>query len=196
MAKPTPAALGFRVKSGWAMAVLLCGTCEEPRLVTCRELLLSDPQIPTSKQPYHAALTLPAKEAGTVIERLCKAVRAAAVRSIDELLKEASGEGYKVRGSRCVVGSLVDPATLHNEHIRAHGLEGQLFRTALQEALGGHNISCIAMLEKGAYEAASRASSASPGKLKKTIANLGESREGSWRSEEKLAALAAWMVLG
>ncbi len=30
---------------------------------------------------------------------------------------------------------------------------------------------------------------------KKIIAGLGESHEGSWRAEEKLAALAAWIAL-
>jgi hypothetical protein len=196
MAKSIRAALGFRVKSGWAMAVLLCGTRNEPRLITCREVLLSDPEIPQSKQPYHAALNLPAGEARAVTESLCRAVRAAANQSVGELLKQVVAEGYQARGAACVVGSLVDPATLHNEHIRAHGLEGQLFRTALEAALGKHNISCMTMLEKGAYDSASHASAVSVVRLKRMVNALGASRDGSWRAEEKLAALAAWTVLG
>jgi hypothetical protein len=195
MAKSTPAALGFRVKSGWAMAVLLCGTCEEPKLIACREILLSDPQIPESKQPYHAALDLPAKQGRVVTDRLCKVVRTAADGSVAELLKQASAGGYKVRSAGCVVGSLADPATLHNEHIRAHGLEGQLFRAALQEALQRRSIACAAMVEKGAYDSAAQPSGVSAGKLKRIIAVLGESRDGAWRAEEKLAALAAWAAL-
>jgi hypothetical protein len=195
MAKSTPAALGFRVKSGWAMAVLLCGTCKEPKLIACREILLSDPQIPASKQPYHAALNLPAEQGRVVTERLCMAVRTAADESVAELLKQASADGYKVRRAGCVVGSLADPATLHNEHIRAHGLEGQLFRAALQEALRKRNIACAAMVEKGAYDSVAQPSGVSAGKLKRMIAVLGESRDGAWRAEEKLAALAAWAAL-
>jgi hypothetical protein len=53
--KPIPAALGFRVDSGWAMTVLLVGPRNAPKLVTCRAVLLSDPKIPQSKQPCHAA---------------------------------------------------------------------------------------------------------------------------------------------
>jgi hypothetical protein len=195
MAKSVPAALGFRVKSGWAMAVLLCGTRQEPKLIACRAISLSDPETPASKQPYHAALNLPAEEARAVTDRLCRVVRAAAAESVAELLKQASADGYKIRSAGCVVGSLADPATLHNEHIRAHGLEGQLFRAVLEEALRNRNIACAAMVEKGAYDSAAQPSGISAGKLKRIIAVLGESRDGVWRAEEKLAALAAWTAL-
>jgi hypothetical protein len=177
------------------MAVLLRGTRKEPELIVCREILLSDPKTPASKQPYHAALNLPAKEARAVIDRLCKLVRAAAAESVAELLKQASADGYEIRSASCVVGSLADPATLHNEHIRAHGLEGQLFRVVLEEALRDRDIACAAMVEKGAYDSAAQPSGISTEKLKRIIAVLGKSRDGAWRSEEKLAALAAWTAL-
>jgi hypothetical protein len=193
--KPIPAGLGFRVKSGWAMTVLLAGPSTAPKLIQCRAVLLSDPKIPQSKQPYHAALELPASEAQTVIRKLRKVVTDAAKKSVFELLNEASELQYEVRGAGLVVGSLVDPATLHNEHIRAHGLEGQLFRTELERALRKHEISCNVLLEKTAYTTASEALRKSPAEAKRTIASLGESREGSWRAEEKLAALAAWTAL-
>jgi hypothetical protein len=194
-AKPVPAALGFRVKSGWAMAVLLVGPSSAPRLVKCQTVLLSDPKIPQSKQPLHAVLELPEKEAKAVSKKLRKIVAAAAKESVRELLKQANRAGYEVRGAGLVVGSLVDPATLHNEHIRAHGLEGQLFRTVLEDALGERGISTKVLLEKGAYMAASPGLGKSAAIAKRWIARLGDSQEGSWRAEEKLAALAAWVAL-
>jgi hypothetical protein len=192
---PNPAALGFRVKSGWAMAVLLAGPASAPRLVRCEAILLSDPKIPQSKQPHHAALELPEKEGKALTEKLRKVVADAAKNSVDELLKRASEEGYGVRGAGLVVGSLVDPATLHNDHIRAHGLEGQLFRTVLEDAFRARKIPCEAFLEKGAYETAAGTLRRTPVQIKRAVAGLGESHEGSWRAEEKLAALAAWMAL-
>jgi hypothetical protein len=195
-AKPIPAALGFRVKSGWAMAVLLAGSAEEPYLVICREILLSDPKFPQSRQPFHAVLELPEKEGQAVTQKLTKVVRGAAADSVKQLLMEASAAQYEIRGAGLVVGSLVDPATLHNEHIRAHGLEGQLFRQALEDSLQAQKIPCAAWLEKSAYEAAASAVRKTPARAKRAIANLGESYDGSWRAEEKLAALAAWAALG
>lgn len=194
-AKPVPAALGFRVKSGWTMAVLLVGPSNAPRLIKCQTVLLSDPKIPQSKQPLHAALKLPEKEAKTVSKKLRKIVADAAKESVRELLEQAKAAGYEVSGAGLVVGSLVDPATLHNEHIRAHGLEGQLFRTVLEDALGERGISTLVLLEKGAYLAASPRLRQSAAVAKRWIARLGEAHQGSWRAEEKLAALAAWVAL-
>ena len=194
-AKLVPAALGFRVKSGWAMAVLLAGPAAEPALVICREVLLSDPKFPQSRQPFHAALELSEKEGKAVTRKLTSVVRTAAANSVKQLFSDASAARYEICGASLVVGSLVDPATLHNEHIRAHGLEGQLFRQALEEAVLAYKIPCAVWLEKRAYETAASALSKTPAQAKRTIAGLGESHTGSWRAEEKLAALAAWAAL-
>jgi hypothetical protein len=193
--KPTPGALGFRVKSGWAMAVLLTGPVDAPTLVRCQAVLLSDPEIPQSKQPCHAALELPQKEGKALTKKLRRVVAAAAKKSIRELLEQASAVRYEVVGAGLVVGSLVDPATLHNEHIRAHGLEGQMFRTVLEDALREQEIPHKVLLEKNAYVTASAILGKSPAGAKKMTADLGESHNGSWRAEEKLAALAAWVAL-
>jgi len=193
--KPIPAALGLRVKSGWAMAVLLAGSSSAPKLVRCQAILLSDPKIPQSKQPHHAALDRPEKEGKAIAEKLCHVVAGAAKQSVQELLAQAAVDGYGVMGAVLVVGSLVDPATLHNEHIRAHGLEGQLFRTALEDALREQRIPSRVLVEKNAYILASSALGKSAPQAKKIVAWLGESHDGAWRAEEKLAALAAWIAL-
>jgi hypothetical protein len=177
------------------MAVLLTGPSDAPRLISCQTVLLSDPKIPQSRQPYHAALELPEKEGKLATRKLRDVVRVAAKKSIDTLLKEAAALQYGVRGAALVVGSLVDPATLHNEHIRAHGLEGQLFRTVLENVFRVRKIPCEAFLEKGAYETAAGMLRRAPAQIKRAVAGLGESHEGSWRAEEKLAALAAWLAL-
>jgi hypothetical protein len=194
--KPTLAALGFRVKSGWAMAILLAGPNNSPTLISCAPALLSDPQVPATRQPYHAVLELQAKEAKATVQRLVKLVSAAAKRSVKELLEEADDAGYEVRGAAMVVGSLVDPASLHNEHIRAHGLEGQLFRSVLEDAFEARGIRCTVFLEKEAYARAAEELNITEEAARRTVAQIGESHEGSWRAEEKMAALAAWIALG
>ena len=54
--KAAPAAVGFRVKSGWATGVLLAGPASAPRALDRRVVELSDPAVPTSRQPYHAVM--------------------------------------------------------------------------------------------------------------------------------------------
>lgn len=177
------------------MAVMLVGPAKAPKLVRCQDVLLSDPKIPQSKQPCHAALELPEKEGEALTKELGKVVASAAKKSVQELLKQARVDGYGVNGAGLVVGSLVDPATLHNDHIRAHGLEGQMVRTVLEDALREQEIPCDVLLEKTAYLTASSTLRKSPAEAKRTIASLGASHGGSWRAEEKLAALAAWVAL-
>jgi hypothetical protein len=194
--KVAPAALGLRVKSGWAMAALVSGPIPSPRLLFCKSALLSDPKEPNSKQPYHVALGLPEREAAVVLRKLRKVVADVAKQSVEALLKEAADADHAIRSAAVVVGSVVDPASLHNEHIRAHALEGQLFRTVLEDALRLHGISCAVLLEKTAYATAATALRKTPAEAKRIAASLGESHEAPWRAEEKLAALAAWMCLG
>jgi hypothetical protein len=193
--KLTSAALGFRVKSGWAMSVLLSGPATAPRLLACQSVLLCDPKEPRSKQPYHAALDLPGKEAAAIVRKLSKVVGEAANCSVAELLQHASSINLGVCGAALVVGSLVNPASLHNDHMRAHGFEGQLFRTVLEEAFRAQGISCDLLLEKTAYATAAAVLRKTPEEMKRLVAALGDSHNGSWRAEEKLAASAAWMAL-
>ena len=193
--KVMPAALGLRVKSGWAMSVLLSGTVAAPQLLHCRSILLSDPKEPASKQPYHVALELPEKEAAVIVRKLRNIIVSAAKRSVTDLLNQAADAKLAVHSAALVVGSVVDPASLHNAHIRAHAHEGQLFRSALHEAFRAHGITCKVLVEKTAYATAATILSKSPADAKCIVAALGDSHEGSWRAEEKLAALAAWMSL-
>src|SRR5438477_2081852 len=50
------AALGFRVKSGWAVAVLLTRLGDAPQLADVNRVELSDPRLPETRQPYHATM--------------------------------------------------------------------------------------------------------------------------------------------
>ena len=52
-----------------------------------------------------------------------------------------------------VVGSQIDPANIANPHIRAHALEGRLFRSAVAETLQDHEIRTEILLERDAYPA-------------------------------------------
>ena len=189
------AALGFRVKSGWAMAALVSGSPSSPKLLHCQSVLLSDPKVPESKQPYHAALELPEKQAAAITTRLGKVVSSAAQQSVANLLNYAADAGCTVRGAVLVVGSLAEPASLHNEHIRAHALEGQLFRTVLEDAFRSRGIPCTVLLEKTAYATAAAALHKPLAEAKRIAAELGDAHDGPWRAEEKLAALAAVTAL-
>jgi hypothetical protein len=192
--KPQTAALGFRVKSGWAAVVLLTGSIASPALRDNRIIDLSDPRVPETRQPYHAAIG----KLETNIEKINRRVQA--IRRITEqatrnLLADYLRKGHPIGRAVLVVGSQIDPVSVANPHIRAHAFEGQLFRSALEQALQARGISTAILLERDAYATAAAQLKKSTHEVRETVQNFRRFAEGPWRGEQKLAALAAWIVL-
>jgi len=189
------AALGFRVKSGWAAAVLLTGSARSPQLCDVQRIDLSDPRFPETRQPYHAAMGKLETDARKINRRV-RVVRSIAQRSIAILLDGYRQNGYSIRRAALVVGSRIDPASIANPHIRAHALEGQLFRSVLQESLHAHRILSDVLIERDAYAQAAVQVKQSNENVRRVIQNFGRDTEAPWRAEQKLAAVAAWVALG
>jgi len=175
--------------------VLLVGPARAPRVVDRRVIALSDPAVPTSRQPYHAVMGARASDAPTLERSLRALVERVTKRSLAALLKTYRREGRSVRGVGLVVGSVIDPATIGNDHIRAHALEGQLFRTALEHAARTARVACATYLERTLYETAATRLRRPAAELKRVVAELGGALDGPWRAEEKAATVAAWMAL-
>ena len=192
--KAETAALGFRVKSGWAAVVLLSAQVDSPQLCDNRVIDLSDPRFPETRQPYHAALGQLETDAKKT-NRRTDIVQRVTKQSITTLLADYRRKGYAITRASLVVGSELDPATIANPHIRAHALEGRLFRLALEQALHAHGIRAVILLERDAYDKATAQLKKSSVDVRRTIQNLGRFIDGPWRAEQKLAALAAWVAL-
>jgi hypothetical protein len=122
-------AVGFRVKSGFAIAVTVEGPASAPSAVSRRVIEMSDSAVPETRQPYHDGLFRTEEDAGEIARRV-KIVKRCAAKSIAALLKDTGATRAGL-----IVGSLIEPEKVGNPHIRAHASEGQLFRTVLVEAL-------------------------------------------------------------
>jgi hypothetical protein len=94
-----------------------------------------------------------------------------------------------------VVGSLIDPDRIANQHIRIHALEGQLFREVVEQTLAASGLRCSVWRERDLYGAAVERLGLPESQIRSTIALLGRGIDGSWRAEQKAAAVAAWLVL-
>ena len=188
------AALGIRVKSGWAAVVLLTGPIGSPALRDNRVIDLSDPRFPETRQPYHAAFGQLETDA-TKTNRRTDIVQRVTQQSITKLLADYKRKGYSITRAALVVGSQLDPATIANPHIRAHALEGQLFRSALEQALNARDVRTAILLERYAYDTASTQLKKPSVDVRRTIQNFGRFTDAPWRAEQKLAALAAWCSL-
>jgi hypothetical protein len=192
--KDAGAAIGLRVKSGWAAAVLIAGPLDSPQALDRRVIELCDPALPESCQPYHAGMgRLQTDEAK--VERLRQAIRRAAEESVQVLLRDYRNASHRISAAGLVVGSEADPARITNPHIRAHALEGCLFRTVLEDALRSCGVPSLVLVEKQAYARSAEVLGQSEADLKRLVTELGRELVGPWRADEKTACLAALLAL-
>ena len=188
------AAIGFTVKSGWASAVVVAGTRASPQVVVARRLVLSDPALPDSRQPYHAGFGT-ARDAGAELSRLVASVERFGRKSVTRFIQDLHDAGLHPRGAGIVVGNLTDPARIANAHIRIHALEGQLFRRVVDEAASACRLPSRIWRERDLYASAVTLLKKPESDLRAILARLGRSVDGPWRAEQKAATLAAWLVL-
>jgi hypothetical protein len=197
MTKVQTAALGFRVKSGWAAGVLLTGTPRSPQLSDIGRIELCDPRRPETRQPYHAAMGKLETDS-TKLNRRVRVVRGISQESLTGLLNCYQQKRFQINRAALVVGSQIDPDTVGNPHIRAHALEGRLFRSVVEQTLQDHEIRTEILLEREAYSTVAARLQQSTDDIKRAIQALGQSaaaKGGPWRAEQKLAALAALVLL-
>ena len=187
--------VGLRVKSGYAIAVVLDGSQAAPRVVARHVVDLSDPAVAESRQPYHDGFFRTEEDAREIARRVA-VVKRCARRSVGALVKalERVDPKHHPRAA-LVVGSLIDPDTVANPHIRAHAHEGRLFRTVLEDSLRTHEVDCAVVVDKQLSAQAAKTLGRPPAAIARTVAAFGKSIGGPWRAEEKAAATVAWLVL-
>jgi len=134
----------------------------------------------------------------TKVNQRERVVRSISQQSLTKLLKSYQQKGFRIRRAALVVGSQIDPANIANPHIRAHALEGRLFRESVAETLEDHEIRTEVLLEGDAYFSVAARLKRSGDDVKRAIQDLGRSAPAKgrpWRAEQKLAALAALFAL-
>ena len=173
---------------------MLTGSARSPQLCDVQRIDLSDPRLPETRQPYHAAMGRLETDTQKINRRV-DVVRRITEKSIAKLLAGYRQQNFTIKRAALVVGSQIDPHSVTNPHIRAHALEGQLFRSVLQESLHKHRILSDVLIERDAYARAAVQLKQSNENVRRMIQNFGRDAKASWRAEQKLAALAAWVAL-
>jgi len=169
------AVIGFRAKTGRAIAVALGGTRATPSFLWRREVSLVDPRVPETAQPYHEVMELPWAEAIVRAEPFVRAIEAVAAGMIEGLLRDLD--------VRCI-GVVGSPdrklEKIGNPHIRAHAAEGALFRRVLEVAAAKHRLRVRTFTEpemRAQFDA--------------RLEFIGAQAGRPWRVDEKVAASAA-----
>ena len=183
--------IGLRAKTAKAIAVVLSEPATSPEFVHREQLTLADEAIPATMQPYHEVMELPWNESVAAVQPTIEAIQKIASACLAKLIRDLQSKNFRVKAI-AVVGSadrLLE--RIGNSHIRAHAAEGILFRRVLEIGAKANHCACLGFSD----ELERTAKAELQGDVKKTLARLGKTAGPPWRSDEKSAAIAAWIAL-
>jgi hypothetical protein len=165
-------------------------------VVLSRRVELCDPDDPDARQPYHDGFGT-ARRRGSELTRLITSVKRYGARSVSDLLHESATQGHPLLGVGIVVGSLIDPQKIANDHIRIHAEEGRLFRGVVEDAAVRGTLPHQVWRDRDLLAVAADAFASPEDTIRRRLAALGKAKAvpGPWRAEQKSAALAAWLTL-
>jgi len=194
----SPCALGLAPHSGWAAAVLLQGPRRAPRVLARERLVLADPALEGSRQPFHALEALALPEAHRRLARFEAAALALATAALGQL-----GELARRAGTPLVAAGILDSAARSGatleailaSHALIHSADGHHFRAALAQAGAAQGLTVTRIAQRDLPGRAQRALGRSEGELGREVARLGHGLGAPWGADQKCAALLAWLLL-
>jgi hypothetical protein len=191
-------ALGFRAHSGWAAMVALRDPVAAPLVVQRRRVELIDQRRSCPAQPYHAAEKLPLNEAEALLQECAEVAEALAIKAVRHAVAELAAKGHSVAGSCILMGSGRSASSLAAtlaSHTMIHTAEGDFYRDALRKACESCGLAVSPIKEKQVWDQAVTSLGIPREKLECRISELGKSIGPPWRQDEKLSAVAGWIVL-
>lgn len=194
----TPAVLGLRVHSGWAALVVVAGLPDRPAVIDRRRVVIADPAIAGSKQPYHAAEGWPLPRAREYLECCTRSTKLLAGRAVRAVVKDVQARGHTVVGCGLLTASGRPVPTLEqalSSHAMLHTAEGEFFRNALIAASNESNVPVTPVKEKELFTRVTADLGMRVAALERRLTKLGRLLGPPWSRDEKFAALVAWMVL-
>jgi hypothetical protein len=194
-AKANLVSIGLRAKTGRAIAVVLGGPPDSPVVLLKTEINLVDPKVPATAQPYHVVMELPSGEWQRAVSKSAKAIERVATKALAKLIAELQADGHQTLGVGVVGAPDRALARIGNPHIRAHAAEGVLFRAVLELGAESNGLKCQTFSDRDFDKAAAARLAGKYSKIKQNLDNLRKSVSPPWRTDEKQAAMSAWIVL-
>jgi hypothetical protein len=198
MAHSKKAALGFRVHSGWAAAVVVCVDKGAPVVLTRQRIHLVETFTYEFRQPYHTAEKMLLEQAREFIARMQAEARRLADGAIREIETRTQEQGAKLTRCGLLLASgrpLPELEKILASHTIIHTADGELFREALLHASARCDLQEFTVKEKELLDRAAAAFRCKPNVLVRRVTELGRPLGSPWSQDEKFAALAAWLAL-
>jgi|SRR5262245_24197546 len=198
MSARTPAALGFKVHTGWAAAVVAAGPLSSPKVVDRQRVALTESEGEQSAAVYHAASELALPAAEKLVRAAADSARRRARTAIDSMISELRAKGYELVASGIVLGGGRLPSSLEailRSHPLVHTAEGELYRQALIAASETCNLRICGISGRELYEKVASALGIDPERLRAQLGEAGKAAGKPWAQDQKEALAVALSAL-
>jgi len=192
-----PAAVGFRVHSGWTAVVAVAMDKGIPLVLARERAHLVKTFAYEYRQPYHTAATMPADDREVFVSRVRAEARHLAFRTLSRLKGELDKEGYSLTSSGLLLASgrpLPELARILASHSLIHAADGELFRDAILYATARCGLLCVKIKERDLLDSGAHTLGLGSRDLSRRMRELGRRLGPPWSQDEKYASLVAWVA--
>jgi hypothetical protein len=195
---PAPAALGFRLHTGWAALVAVSGVPGKFKVLLRRRIELLPPGDSVPRFVYHKAAELPPTQAAELIRRVEAASQEMARIAVKDILDHLQSIEIAVKAAGIPSGSRLVPedlAAVLRSHPLIHTAEAALFRQALASACKDRGVKVISIREREVWLSAADTWKLKESELRKQVDGLRKSVGPPWGSDQKTATAMALLAL-
>jgi hypothetical protein len=192
------AAIGCRAHTGWAALVVVAGSLTRPEVVLRGRAELADPSGRVRRNVYQAARGMEPAEAAVLVEAAEQVGSERAAAAFQQTRRDLADKGADVRSCAVVVGASRRGLRLESilaSHALAHAAEGRLYQEALLQGADSCGLPAIAVPKRSIWEEGESTLGVDQDTLRRRIDELRKELGPPWAEDQKLAALAAWIVL-
>lgn len=163
-----------------------------------RHIVVAKANVPGAKQPYHYAEHLGFKQAEEYIASCSAASAQVASDAVREILSQLNTGEYCVQGSAILTASgrtLPSLDRILASHALIHTAEGEFFRNIVRRACEQAGLPVTCFRERELEECTKKTFGRQANLVTQRIATFGKRLGAPWTQDEKLASLAAILVL-
>jgi hypothetical protein len=193
-----PAALGFRLHTGWAVLVAVNGEPGRLEVSLRRRIELLPPGDSVPRFVYHRAAELPLPEAADLVHRAEIASREAAQIAVVDALDHLRSLDLTVKAAGIASGSRPIPKDLSavlRSHPTIHTAESVLFQQSVAFACQECGLAVIAGREREVWLSAATTWGLKEEGLRRQIDGLRKSVGAPWSADQKTATAFALLAL-
>lgn len=193
-----PAALGFRLHTGWAALVVVAGVPGKFKVLLRRRIELLPPGDSLPRFVYHKAAELSPSEAAALVHRVEAASQEMARIAVTDILDHLRPFDVAVKAAGIPSGSRSMPenlAAVLRSHPLIHTAEAALFRQALASACKDGGVAVIFVREREVWPSSAGTWEMKEADLRKQVDELRKSVGAPWGTDQKTATAMALVAL-